>query len=82
MLFKNSYRTSKRTPHFTITTINWLTMFKEIIHVYSEIQTKPICTHYEQNGESLIIKAFGTHHYRMSLKGKGLNSFREGREHF
>jgi hypothetical protein len=28
MLFKNSVRTSKRTPHFTITEINWLTLFK------------------------------------------------------
>jgi hypothetical protein len=28
MLFKNSVRTSKRTPLFTITTINWLTLFK------------------------------------------------------
>jgi hypothetical protein len=26
MLFKNSVRTSKRTPHFTITKINWLTL--------------------------------------------------------
>jgi hypothetical protein len=28
MLYKNSVRTSKRTPHFTITKINWLTLFK------------------------------------------------------
>jgi hypothetical protein len=28
MLFKNSVRTSKTTPHFTITKINWLTLFK------------------------------------------------------
>jgi hypothetical protein len=28
MLFKKSVRTSKRTPHFTITQINWLTLFK------------------------------------------------------
>jgi hypothetical protein len=35
MLFKNSVRTSKRTPHFTITKINWLTLFKEIIAVHS-----------------------------------------------
>jgi hypothetical protein len=28
MLFKNPVRTSKRTPHFTITEINWLTLFK------------------------------------------------------
>jgi hypothetical protein len=42
MLFKNSVRTSKRTPHFTITNINWLTLFKEIIAVYSENHAKPI----------------------------------------
>jgi hypothetical protein len=30
MLFKNPVRTSKRTPHFTVTTVNWLTLFKEI----------------------------------------------------
>jgi hypothetical protein len=28
MLFKNSVGTSKRTPNFTITKINWLTLFK------------------------------------------------------
>jgi hypothetical protein len=44
MLFKNSVRTSKRTPHFTITEINWLTLFKEIIAVYSENHTRPINT--------------------------------------
>jgi hypothetical protein len=42
MLFKNSVRTSKRTPYFTITKINWLTLFKEIIAVYSENHAKPI----------------------------------------
>jgi len=41
MLFKNSVRTSKRTPHFTITKINWLTLFKEIIAVYTENRTEP-----------------------------------------
>jgi hypothetical protein len=41
MLFKNSVRTSKRTPHFPITEINWLTLFKEIIAVYSENHAKP-----------------------------------------
>jgi hypothetical protein len=44
MLFKNSDRTSKRTPHFTITKINWLMLFKEVIAVYSEKHTKPINT--------------------------------------
>jgi hypothetical protein len=38
MLVKNSVRTSKRTPHFTITSINFLTLFKEIIAVYIENQ--------------------------------------------
>jgi hypothetical protein len=46
MLFKNSVRTSKRTPHVTITEINWLTLFKEIIAVYSENHTKPTDTKY------------------------------------
>jgi hypothetical protein len=44
MLFKNPVRTSKRTPHFTITKINWLTLFKEIIAVYSENHKKPTKT--------------------------------------
>jgi hypothetical protein len=44
MLFKNSVRTSKRTPHFTITKIKWLMLFKEIIAVYSENLAKPINT--------------------------------------
>jgi hypothetical protein len=44
MLFKNSVRTSKRTPHFIITKINWLTLFKEIIAVFSENHAKPVNT--------------------------------------
>jgi hypothetical protein len=32
----NSLRTSKRTPHFTITKINWLMLFKEIIGLQQE----------------------------------------------
>jgi hypothetical protein len=43
-LFKNPVRTSKRTPNFTITKINWLILFKEIIAVYSEKHAKPIKT--------------------------------------
>jgi hypothetical protein len=30
MLFKNSVRTSKRTPYFTITEINWLMLFNPL----------------------------------------------------
>jgi hypothetical protein len=41
MLFKNPVRTSKRAPHLTITKINWLMLFKEIIAVHSENHAKP-----------------------------------------
>jgi hypothetical protein len=44
MVFKNSGRTSKRTPDFTIIKINWLKLFKEIIAIYSENHAKPINT--------------------------------------
>jgi hypothetical protein len=40
MLFKNSVRTSKRTQYFTITKINWLMLFKEVIVVYIESHKK------------------------------------------
>jgi hypothetical protein len=41
MLFKNPVRTSKRTPYFTITAINWLTLFlKAIISAYNENHDK------------------------------------------
>jgi hypothetical protein len=44
MVFKNSVRTSKRTPHFTIAKIKFLTLFTEIIAVYIENHAKPINT--------------------------------------
>jgi hypothetical protein len=46
MLFKNSVCTSKRTPHFTIAKINWLTLFKELIAVYTEKHAREINTKY------------------------------------
>jgi hypothetical protein len=42
----SSVHTSKRTPTFTITKINWLMLFKEITAVYSENHTKPFNTKY------------------------------------
>jgi hypothetical protein len=39
---ENSIRTTKKTPHFTVTKINRLTLFKEIIAVYSENRKKHI----------------------------------------
>jgi hypothetical protein len=65
MLFKNSVRASKRTPHFTITKINWLMLFKGIIDVYSENHAKPI-TH---NAVLLTVKADGSYSYRSTLEG-------------
>jgi hypothetical protein len=53
IIFKNSVRTSKRTPHFTITKINWLMLFKELIAVYGENLKKPINTLYKQNAETI-----------------------------
>jgi hypothetical protein len=44
MLFNDSVRTSKRTPHLTITKINWLMLFKKIIADYSENHGNPINT--------------------------------------
>jgi hypothetical protein len=44
ILFTNLVRTLKRTPNFTITKINWLMLFKEIIAVYSENHAKPMNT--------------------------------------
>jgi hypothetical protein len=62
---KNSVRTSKKTPHLTITKINWLTPFKEIIPVYTENHKNP----YIQNASLLIVKVSGEHSYRSALKG-------------
>jgi len=39
-VFKNSVLTSKRTPHCTITKVNRLTLFKEMIAVYSDLIEK------------------------------------------
>jgi hypothetical protein len=52
MLFKNSVRTSKRTPHFTITKIQWLMLFKKITSVYFQNNAKPKNT---INGQNAVI---------------------------
>jgi hypothetical protein len=39
IIVKTSVRTSKTTPHLTITNANLLTLFKEIIYVYSQNPT-------------------------------------------
>jgi hypothetical protein len=68
MVFKNSVRTAKKTPSFTITKINWLTLFKEIIAVYSENHTKPINTKrsFADYKSSLYI-IYHTEHYSIKF---------------
>jgi hypothetical protein len=56
IVLKNSARTSERTLHFIITTINLLTLFEKIISVYSENHTKPT----NKNAAPLIGKVNGT----------------------
>jgi hypothetical protein len=56
IIFKDSVRTAEKTPHFTVTKINCLTLFKEIIDVYCEKRVKFMNTHREQIAELFIIK--------------------------
>jgi hypothetical protein len=42
--FKNPVRTAKKTLHFTVTKVNWLTLFKEIIAVYTVNDMKNMST--------------------------------------
>lgn len=44
IIFKNLVRTAKKTPHFTIANINWLTLVKEITAVYCENEARTINT--------------------------------------
>jgi hypothetical protein len=41
-IFNHSVRTAKKTPHFTVTKIKYLTLFKEIIAVYCQNRMKQI----------------------------------------
>jgi hypothetical protein len=60
ILFKNPVRTSKKASYFTITEISWLTLFKEIIAVYTENHTKRI----EKKHELLVVETGRTFNYR------------------
>jgi hypothetical protein len=46
IIFKNSVRTSKRTQLATVTNINLLSLFKEVIAVYTENQVELLNTKY------------------------------------
>jgi hypothetical protein len=59
IIFKNSARTSKRKPHFTITRIKWLTLFKEMVAVYSKNRIK----HINKHTALQIFKAAGRYIY-------------------
>jgi pantothenate kinase len=65
IIFKNSVRTAKKTLHFTITKINWLTLFKEITAVYIENHTK----HTNKNDDLLVAEAGGAYRYHLDLMG-------------
>jgi hypothetical protein len=54
--FSISVRTSKRTRHLTIRSINWLMLFEELIAVYTENHSKPTNTNYR-----FTVKAAGTY---------------------
>jgi hypothetical protein len=49
--FKDSARTAKKTQLFTITKINWLTLFKKMIAYYIENHMEPINTFCRQKTE-------------------------------
>jgi hypothetical protein len=48
-----------KTPHFTVTKVNWLTLFKEMISVYSENHAKTV----NKNAELLAVKVDCTQSY-------------------
>jgi hypothetical protein len=56
IIFRISVRTTKKTPHFTVTEINRLTLFKQIIAVCSTIIWNPSI----QNEELRTVKSGGT----------------------
>jgi hypothetical protein len=66
IIYKNSVRTAKKTQHFTITKINWLTLWRKIIVVCTENHTIP--PHSKKKTKLPIIKAGGTYRYHCAWK--------------
>jgi hypothetical protein len=64
-MFKNSVRTSKTTLPVNITDIDLLTLFKEIIPLYTENHKEPINT----KCRVMFIKVTGKYSYHSALKG-------------
>jgi hypothetical protein len=63
IIFKSWVRIEKKTQHFGITKINWLTLFKKIITVYDENYTKYINTKWRV----LIVDLGGAYSYHRAL---------------
>jgi hypothetical protein len=64
-MFNNSVRTAKEAPYFTVTKINRLTLFKEIIAVYSENHKNQKIT----NEELSTVGTDGVYSYHWALNG-------------
>jgi hypothetical protein len=79
-IFKNSVRTAKKTPHFTVTKINRLTLFKEIIAVYCENRIKRVYTVCGQHADLVNVKAGCVCGYRWSLEGNKIGNETEKEE--
>jgi hypothetical protein len=83
MLFKNPVRTSKRTPHLTITKINWLTLFKfkglisyTVSHLNAAVVVQFLSNRYFLcvSCPSCSCLRFGTHSVSVCLCNKGTRS--------
>jgi hypothetical protein len=68
-MFKHSVPPPKKTQCPSITKLNRLMLFREIIAIYSELSYKTKNTLCEQNAEIVIVKAGGTYHSHWALKG-------------
>jgi hypothetical protein len=68
IIFKKSVLASKTSQHISMTTVNWLMLFKEIIAVYSENHAKPINTLCGHNSELSNVKVAGACSKHYALK--------------
>jgi hypothetical protein len=57
-----------KTQHFTITKINWLMLFREIIGVYSQNHTELINATCGKNAGLLKVEAGGAYSYHWASK--------------
>jgi hypothetical protein len=60
MMVRNLVCATQKMQHFSSTKISLLTLFRKLIAVYSESDTKPMNTFGGENGELMIIKAGGS----------------------